>query len=118
MCADEQGLIWGSESSANGAIRHRAGDRQCRLGAGVASAWVVIRKAMCQLDYPGESRHLTSMKLLINGKGGVHHIWVRYDDKINDAQRDGIRRALQADDLKHAMNDIPYGDRDTAMVTN
>jgi len=55
-------------------------------------------------------------RLLIEGDGGVHHVWAcdHYKTTLNAAQFKAVYK-IRTDKVKDAMNKVPYGDR-KAMV--
>ena len=119
MFAYEKGLIWGNDNyRTNGALgERRAGHRQYRAsrrrlrahgrpsGRLFAASDAHVGRPAAYVD-----------KLLIEGKGGVHHIWGcdHYKTTLNafKFKQDYKKRT---DMVKDAMMSVPYGDR-TAMV--
>ena len=71
---------------------------------------------MCARIIPEVGRLLISIKLIIEGKGGVHHIWAcdHYKTTLN---ADQFKQAYKkrTDLVKDAMSAVPYGDQ-KAMV--
>ena len=115
MCAYEKGLIWGNDNyRANGAIVNIAlatgnvghpGGGCVRMGG--------HQEGYVRPDYPGGKPAPYVDQLLINGKGGVHHIWACDHLKTTlNAMEFGRVYKKRTDLVKYAMNDIPYGDRD------
>jgi arsenite oxidase large subunit len=119
MFAYEKGLIWGNDNyRTNGAIVNVAlatGDLG-RPGGGC------VRMGGHQEGYSRPSdAHVGKPaayvdKLLIEGKGGVHHIWAcdHYKTTLNALQFKQTYKK-RTDLVKDAMSAAPYGDR-TAMV--
>lgn len=119
MFAYEKGLIWGNDNyRTNGALVNiaLATGNVGRPGGGV------VRLGGHQEGYvrPGDS-HVGRPaayvdKLLIEGGGGVHHIWGcdHYKTTLNAAEFKRVYKQ-RTDKVKDAMNSVPYGDRD-AMV--
>lgn len=119
MFGYEKGLIWGNDNyRTNGALVNLAlaTGNVGQLGGGV------VRLGGHQEGYvrPGDS-HVGKPaayvdKLLIEGKGGVHHIWAcdHYKTTLNALQYKSVYKK-RTDLVKDAMNAVPYGDR-KAMV--
>jgi arsenite oxidase large subunit len=119
MIGYEKGLIWGNDNyRTNGALVNiaLATGNVGRLGGGC------VRLGGHQEGYvrPNES-HVGRPaayvdQLLINGEGGVHHIWGcdHYKTTLN-AHAFKTAYKKRTDMVKDAMNAVPYGDRD-AMV--
>ncbi|MDZ5698985.1 arsenate reductase (azurin) large subunit [Chelativorans sp. M5D2P16] len=119
MFAYEKGLIWGNDNyRTNGALVNiaLATGNVGRPGGGV------VRLGGHQEGYarPGDA-HVGRPaayvdKLLIEGQGGVHHIWGcdHYKTTLNAAEFKRIYKQ-RTDKVKDAMNAVPYGDRE-AMV--
>ncbi|ODN69174.1 Arsenite oxidase subunit AioA [Methylobrevis pamukkalensis] len=119
MFGYEKGLIWGNDNyRTNGALVNiaLATGNVGQLGGGV------VRLGGHQEGYvrPGDS-HVGKPaayvdKLLIEGKGGVHHIWAcdHYKTTLNALQYKTVYKK-RTDMVKDAMNAVPYGDRQ-AMV--
>ncbi len=119
MFAYEKGLIWGNDnyrtnsSLVNVAL---ATGNVGREGGGC------VRMGGHQEGYQRPSdAHVGRPaayvdKLLIEGKGGVHHIWAcdHYKTTLN-AHQFNMAYKKRTDLVKDAMNAVPYGDRD-AMV--
>jgi arsenite oxidase large subunit len=119
MFAYEKGLIWGNDNyRTNGAIVNvaLATGNLGRPGGGC------VRMGGHQEGYSRPSdAHVGKPaayvdKLLIEGKGGVHHIWAcdHHKTTLNALQ---FKQAYKkrTDLVKDAMSAVPYGDR-TAMV--
>ena len=119
MFAYEKGLIWGNDNyRTNGALVNvaLATGNIGRPGGGC------VRMGGHQEGYSRPSdAHVGRPaayvdKLLIEGKGGVHHIWAcdHYKTTLNALQ---FKQAYKkrTDLVKDAMSAVPYGDR-TAMV--
>ncbi|WP_159587972.1 arsenate reductase (azurin) large subunit [Chelativorans xinjiangense] len=119
MFAYEKGLIWGNDNyRTNGALVNiaLATGNVGRAGGGV------VRLGGHQEGYarPGDA-HVGRPaayvdKLLIEGQGGVHHIWGcdHYKTTLNAAEFKRVYK-MRTDKVKDAMNKVPYGDRE-AMV--
>ncbi|MFC6486645.1 arsenate reductase (azurin) large subunit [Nitratireductor sp. GCM10026969] len=117
--AYEKGLIWGNDNyRTNGALVNiaLATGNVGRPGGGV------VRLGGHQEGYarPGDA-HVGRPaayvdKLLIEGQGGVHHIWGcdHYKTTLNAAEFKRVYKQ-RTDKVKDAMNAVPYGDRE-AMV--
>ena len=115
MFAYEKGLIWGNDNyRTNGALVNialatgnvgRPGGGCVRMGG--------HQEGYVRPDYPGGKPAPYVDQLLINGKGGVHHIWACDHLKTTlNAMEFGRVYKKRTDLVKYAMNDIPYGDRD------
>jgi len=119
MFSYEKGLIWGNDNyRTNGALLNLAlaTGNVGRLGGGC------VRLGGHQEGYvrPNEG-HVGRPsayvdKLLIEGNGGVHHIWGcdNYKTTLNAMEFKRVYKQ-RTDKVKDAMNSVPYGDRD-AMV--
>jgi arsenite oxidase large subunit len=119
MIGYEKGLIWGNDNyRTNGALVNiaLATGNVGRPGGGV------VRLGGHQEGYvrPGDG-HVGRPaayvdKLLIEGNGGVHHVWAcdHYKTTLNAAQFKTAYK-IRTDKVKDAMNKVPYGDR-AAMV--
>ncbi|BCH34219.1 arsenite oxidase large subunit [Mesorhizobium sp. L-8-10] len=119
MFAYEKGLIWGNDNyRTNGALVNialatgnigRPGGGVVRLGGHQEG---YVRPSDAHVGRPAAYVD----KLLIEGQGGVHHIWGcdHYKTTLNAAE---FKRAykIRTDKVKDAMNKVPYGDRQ-AMV--
>ena len=118
MFAYEKGLIWGNDNyRTNGAL----GERRARHRQRRASR----RRLRAHGRPPGRLRAARLSrrrpapyvdKLLIEGKGGVHHIWAcdHYKTTLN-ADKFKQTYKKRTDLVKDAMSAVPYGDR-KAMV--
>src|SRR5215470_13452857 len=84
--------------------------------AAAACAWAAIRKAIRGPDHPGPRPAFYVDKLLMEGKGGVHHIrgCDHYKTTLN-AFKFKQNYKNRTDKVKDAMMTVSYGDR-TAMV--
>ena len=119
MIGYEKGLIWGNDNyRTNGALVNiaLATGNVGRMGGGC------VRLGGHQEGYvrPNEG-HVGRPaayvdQMLINGEGGVHHIWGcdHYKTTLN-AHRFKTAYKKRTDMVKDAMNAVPYGDRE-AMV--
>ena len=119
MFAYEKGLIWGNDNyRTNGALVNiaLATGNVGRPGGGV------VRLGGHQEGYarPGDA-HVGRPaayvdRLLIEGQGGVHHVWAcdHYKTTLNAAEFKRVYKQ-RTDKVKDAMNAVPYGDRE-AMV--
>ena len=119
MFAYEKGLIWGNDNyRTNGALVNLAlaTGNIGRPGGGC------VRMGGHQEGYSRPSdAHVGRPaayvdKLLIEGKGGVHHIWGcdHYKTTLNAHEFKRVYKR-RTDLVKDAMNAVPYGDR-TALV--
>jgi arsenite oxidase large subunit len=119
MFAYEKGLIWGNDNyRTNGALVNvaLATGNIGRPGGGC------VRMGGHQEGYSRPSdAHVGRPaayvdKLLIAGKGGVHHVWAcdHYKTTLNAMEFKRVYKK-RTDMVKDAMNAVPYGDR-TAMV--
>ncbi len=119
MIGYEKGLIWGNDNyRTNGALVNiaLATGNIGRPGGGV------VRLGGHQEGYSRPSdAHVGRPaayvdKLLIEGKGGIHHIWAcdHYKTTLN-AMRFKQTYKKRTDMVKDAMNTVPWGDR-AAMV--
>ncbi|MDQ2081659.1 arsenate reductase (azurin) large subunit [Xanthobacteraceae bacterium Astr-EGSB] len=119
MFAYEKGLIWGNDNyRTNGALVNvaLATGNIGRPGGGC------VRMGGHQEGYSRPSdAHVGRPaayvdKLLIEGKGGVHHVWAcdHYKTTLNAMEFKRVYKK-RTDMVKDAMNAVPYGDR-TAMV--
>ena len=118
MFAYEKGLIWGNDNyRTNGALVNvalatgnigRPGGGCVRMGG--------HQEGYSRPDYPGPRPAFYVDRLLIGGKGGVHHIWGcdHYKTTLNAFK---FKQAYKkrTDMVKDAMLTVPYGDR-PAMV--
>ena len=85
--------------------------------AAAACAWAVTRKDYVRPSDAHVGRPATYVdKLLISGKGGVHHVWAcdHYKTTLNADQFKQVYKK-RTDVVKDAMSAVPYGDR-AAMV--
>lgn len=119
MFAYEKGLIWGNDNyRTNGALVNvaLATGNIGRPGGGC------VRMGGHQEGYSRPSdAHVGKPaayvdKLLIEGKGGVHHVWAcdHYKTTLNALQFKQVYKK-RTDLVKDAMSAVPYGDR-AAMV--
>jgi anaerobic selenocysteine-containing dehydrogenase len=119
MFAYEKGLIWGNDNyRTNGALVNvalatgnigRPGGGCVRMGG--------HQEGYSRPDYPGPRPAFYVDQILIEGKGGVHHIWGcdHYKTTLNALKFKQVYKK-RTDIVKDAMSAVPYGDR-TAMVT-
>jgi arsenite oxidase large subunit len=119
MIGYEKGLIWGNDNyRTNGALVNialatgnigRPGGGCVRLGGHQEG---YVRPGDAHVGRPAAYVD----KLLMEGKGGVHHVWAcdHYKTTLNAMQ---FKRAYKqrTDKVKDAMSTVPYGDRQ-AMV--
>ena len=118
MFAYEKGLIWGNDNyRTNGALVNvalatgnvgRPGGGCVRMGG--------HQEGYVRPDYPGRRPAPYVDKLLLEGKGGVHHIWAcdHYKTTLNaDKFKQNYKK--RTDLVKDAMSAVPYGDQ-KAMV--
>jgi arsenite oxidase large subunit len=116
MFCYEKGLIWGNDNyRTNGALVNialatgnigRPGGGCVRMG-GHQEGYVRPSDAFIGRPAPYVDQ------LLINNKGGVHHVWAcdNFKTTLNAQQyRNAYKR--RTDLVKYAMADVPYGDRD------
>jgi arsenite oxidase large subunit len=119
MFGYEKGLIWGNDNyRTNGALVNiaLATGNIGRMGGGV------VRLGGHQEGYVRPSdAHVGKPaayvdQLIIQGKGGVHHIWGcdHYKTTLNAMEFKRVYKR-RTDRVKDAMNSVPYGDR-AAMV--
>jgi arsenite oxidase large subunit len=118
MFSYEKGLIWGNDNyRTNAALVNvalatgnigRPGGGCVRMGG--------HQEGYVRPDYPGPRPAFYIDKMLIAGKGGVHHIWGcdHYKTTLN-AFKFKQTYKKRTDMVKDAMLTVPYGDRD-AMV--
>ena len=118
MFGYEKGLIWGNDNyRTNGAYVNiaLATGNVGQLGGGVVRLGG-HQEGYVRPDYPGPRPAPYIDKLLISGRGGVHHIWAcdHYKTTLNS---DKFKQAYKkrTDKVKNAMSAAPYGDR-KAMV--
>src|ERR1700722_6974297 len=115
MFAYEKGLIWGNDNyRTNGALVNvalatgnigRPGGGCVRMGG--------HQEGYSRPDYPGPKPAPYVDSLLMQGKGGVHHIWAcdHYKTTLNaDKFKQNYKK--RTDLVKDAMSAVPYGDRD------
>jgi arsenite oxidase large subunit len=119
MIGYEKGLIWGNDNyRTNGALVNialatgnigRPGGGVVRLGGHQEG---YVRPSDAHVGRPAAYVD----KLLIEGKGGVHHVWAcdHYKTTLNAHEFKRIYKK-RTDIVKDAMNSVPYGDRE-AMV--
>ncbi len=118
MFAYEKGIIWGNDNYrtiaaivnlalATGNVG-REGGGAVRMGG--------HQEGYVRPDYPGPRPAPYIDRLLISGKGGVHHIWAcdHYKTTLNGTEFKRVYKE-RTDKVKDAMNSVPYGDR-AAMV--
>ena len=114
MFAYEKGLIWGNDNyRTNGALVNvalatgnigRPGGGCVRMGG--------HQEGYSRPDYPGPKPAPYVDSLLMQGKGGVHHIWAcdHYKTTLNaDKFKQNYKK--RTDIVKDAMSAVPYGDR-------
>jgi arsenite oxidase large subunit len=114
MFSYEKGLIWGNDNYrtnaslvnlalATGNIG-RAGGGCVRMGG--------HQEGYVRPDYPGPRPAPYIDQLLIDGKGGVHHIWDcdHYKTTLNATEFKTVYKQ-RTDKVKDAMANVPYGDR-------
>lgn len=118
MFAYEKGLIWGNDNyRTNGALVNvalatgnigRPGGGCVRMGG--------HQEGYSRPDYPGPRPAFYVDKLLLEGKGGVHHIWGcdHYKTTLNAFQfKQNYKK--RTDMVKDVMMTVPYGDRDATV---
>ncbi len=114
MFSYEKGLIWGNDNyRTNGALVNvalatgnvgRPGGGCVRMGG--------HQEGYSRPDYPGPKPAPYVDSLLMQGKGGVHHIWAcdHYKTTLNaDKFKQNYKK--RTDIVKDAMSAVPYGDR-------
>ena len=116
MLAYEKGLIWGNDNyRTNGALVNialatgnvgRPGGGVVRLGGHQEG---YVRPSDGHVGRPAAYVD----KLLIEGKGGIHHVWAcdHYKTTLNAHEFKRVYKK-RTDIVKDAMNSVPYGDRD------
>ena len=114
MFGYEKGLIWGNDNyRTNGAYVNiaLATGNVGQMGGGVVRLGG-HQEGYVRPDYPGPRPAPYIDKLLIEGKGAVHHIWDcdHYKTTLN---ADQFKQAYKkrTDLVKDAMSAVPYGDR-------
>lgn len=115
MFCYEKGLIWGNDNyRTNGSLLNlalatgnigRPGGGCVRMGG--------HQEGYCRPSDAHVGRPAAYIdQLIINGKGGIHHIWAcdNFKTTLNaQAYRNAYKR--RTDIVKYAMADVPYGDR-------
>ena len=114
MFGYEKGLIWGNDNyRTNGAYVNLAlaTGNVGQMGGGVVRMGG-HQEGYVRPDYPGPRPAPYIDKLLIEGKGGVHHIWDcdHYKTTLNADQFKQTYKK-RTDLVKDAMSAVPYGDR-------
>jgi len=121
MMAYEKGLIWGNDNyRTNAALANlcfathnvgREGTGCVRLGGHQEG---YVRPSDAHVGRPAAYID----QLLINGEGGIHHIWA-VDHFKSTLNAEEFRRAYRrrTNLVKEAMEAIPYGDRDAQVET-
>ena len=114
MFGYEKGLIWGNDNyRTNGAYVNiaLATGNVGQMGGGVVRLGG-HQEGYVRPDYPGPRPAPYIDKLLIEGKGGVHHIWDcdHYKTTLNADQFKQTYKK-RTDLVKDAMSAVPYGDR-------
>ena len=114
MFGYEKGLIWGNDNyRTNGALVNiaLATGNVGQLGGGVVRLGG-HQEGYVRPDYPGPRPAPYVDQLLIDGKGGVHHIWGcdHYKTTLN---ADKFKQAYKkrTDRVKDAISAVSYGDR-------
>jgi len=116
MIGYEKGLIWGNDNyRTNGALVNiaLATGNIGQLGGGVVRLGGhqegYVRPSDAHVGRPAAYVD----KLLIEGKGGVHHVWAcdHYKTTLNAFEFKRVYKK-RTDVVKDAMNAVPYGDRD------
>jgi len=115
MFCYEKGLIWGNDNyRTNGALVNlalatgnvgRPGGGCVRMGGHQEG---YVRPSDAHVGRPAAYVD----QLLINGKGGIHHIWAcdNYKTTLNALEFKRIYKK-RTDMVKDAMSSVPYGDR-------
>ena len=115
MFCYEKGLIWGNDNyRTNGSLLNialatgntgRPGGGCVRMGG--------HQEGYCRPSDAHVGRPAAYIdQLIVNGKGGIHHIWAcdNFKTTLNaQAYRNAYKR--RTDIVKYAMADVPYGDR-------
>ena len=121
MMCYEKGLIWGNDNyRTNSAIANlafathsvgREGTGCVRLGGHQEG---YVRPPDAHVGRPAAYVD----QLLINGEGGIHHVWA-VDHFKSTLNAEEFRRAYRrrTNIVKEAMDAIPYGDRDAQVET-
>jgi arsenite oxidase large subunit len=114
MFGYEKGLIWGNDNyRTNGALVNiaLATGNVGQMGGGVVRLGG-HQEGYVRPDYPGPRPAPYIDKLLIEGHGGVHHIWGcdHYKTTLNADQFKQVYKK-RTDKVKDAMSAVPYGDR-------
>ena len=116
MIGYEKGLIWGNDNyRTNGALVNIAlatgnigqlGSGCVRLGGHQEG---YVRPSDAHVGRPAAYVD----RLLIDGKGGVHHVWAcdHYKTTLNALEFKRVYKK-RTDMVKDAMNAVPYGDRE------
>ena len=116
MFAYEKGLIWGNDNyRTNAALVNialatgnngRPGGGCVRMGGHQEG---YVRPSDAHVGRPAAYVD----QLLINGKGGIHHIWGcdHYKTTLNASQFKRVYKK-RTDRVKEAMDHVPYGDRE------
>ncbi|MEZ5832444.1 MAG: arsenate reductase (azurin) large subunit [Dongiaceae bacterium] len=116
MIGYEKGLIWGNDNyRTNGALVNiaLATGNIGQLGGGVVRLGGhqegYVRPSDAHVGRPAAYVD----KLLIEGKGGVHHVWAcdHYKTTLNAFEFKRVYKK-RTDIVKDAMNSVPYGDRE------
>jgi len=114
MFGYEKGLIWGNDNYRTiGALVNlalatgnigRPGGGCVRMGG--------HQEGYVRPDYPGPRPAIYVDQLLIQGKGGVHHIWAcdNYKTTLNALEFKRVYKK-RTDMVKDAMSSVAYGDR-------
>jgi arsenite oxidase large subunit len=114
MFAYEKGVIWGNDNyRTNQAIVNvalatgnlgRPGGGCVRLGG--------HQEGYTRPDYPGGRPAVYVDQLLIEGKGGIHHIWAtdHFKTTLNASEFKRVYKR-RTDMVKAAMDSVPAGDR-------
>ena len=115
----EKGLIWGNDNyrtncsltnvaAATGNIG-RPGGGCCRMG-GHQEGYFRPADGFIWEGNPAKPPYVD--KLLIEGKGGVHHVWAcdHYKTTLNAHEFKRVYKK-RTDIVKDAMNEVPHGDR-------
>ena len=114
MFAYEKGLIWGNDNyRTNGALVNiaLATGNVGQMGGGVVRMGG-HQEGYVRPDYPGPRPAPYIDRLLLEGRGGVHHIWGcdHYKTTLNADQFKQVYKK-RTDKVKDAMSAVAYGDR-------
>ena len=114
MFSYEKGLIWGNDNYRTNASLVNLALATGNIGqpGGGCVRMGGHQEGYVRPDYPGPRPAPYIDQLLIDGKGGVHHIWDcdHYKTTLN-ATEFKTKYKQRTDKVKDAMANVPYGDR-------